>query len=105
MLPGNTETCPLAGLIVARIFGGLARCCKAKRVVERLTARATVLARVADWQTRWLQVPVPARAWGFKSPLAHTNEMAPDLGFYLSGRGPFVLEVLEKVLSADPEGS
>lgn len=41
----------------------------------------------------------------FKSPLAHTNEMAPDLGFYLSGRGPFVLEVLEKVLSADPEGS
>ncbi|MEY4997160.1 MAG: hypothetical protein RLY59_564 [Actinomycetota bacterium] len=28
-------------------------------------------ARVAKWQTRWLQVPVPARAWGFKSPLAH----------------------------------
>ena len=28
-------------------------------------------ARVAEWQTRWLQVPVPARAWGFKSPLAH----------------------------------
>ena len=28
-------------------------------------------ARVAEWQTRWLQVPVPERAWGFKSPLAH----------------------------------
>ncbi len=26
-----------------------------------------------NWQTRWLQVPVPARAWGFKSPLAHEN--------------------------------
>ena len=30
-------------------------------------------ARVAEWQTRWLQVPVPARAWGFKSPLAHRS--------------------------------
>src|ERR1035437_1373718 len=28
-------------------------------------------ARVAEWQTRWLQVPVSERAWGFKSPLAH----------------------------------
>jgi alpha-1,2-mannosyltransferase len=26
---------------------------------------------VAEWQTRWLQVPVSERAWGFKSPLAH----------------------------------
>ena len=24
-----------------------------------------------NWQTRRIQVPVPARAWGFKSPLAH----------------------------------
>ena len=29
------------------------------------------LGRVAEWQTRWLQVPVFARTWGFKSPLAH----------------------------------
>ena len=28
-------------------------------------------ARVAERQTRWLQVPVSARTWGFKSPLAH----------------------------------
>jgi len=27
--------------------------------------------RVAKWQARWLQVPVFARTWGFKSPLAH----------------------------------
>ena len=27
--------------------------------------------RVAEWQTRWLQVPVRATSWGFKSPLAH----------------------------------
>ena len=26
---------------------------------------------MAKWQTRWLQVPVFARTWGFKSPLAH----------------------------------
>lgn len=26
-----------------------------------------------NWQTRWLQVPVLERAWGFKSPLAHAN--------------------------------
>ena len=29
------------------------------------------LGRVAEWQTSWLQVPVSARTWGFKSPLAH----------------------------------
>ena len=52
-----------------------------------------------NWQTRWLQVPVLERAWGFKSPLAHANEMAPYLGFYLSGWGSFSSEVLEKVLS------
>ena len=26
-----------------------------------------------NWQTRRIQVPVPARAWGFKSPLAHPS--------------------------------
>jgi hypothetical protein len=29
---------------------------------------------VAKWQTRWLQVPVFERTWGFKSPLAHESE-------------------------------
>ena len=38
------------------------------------------LGRVAEWQTRWLQVPVSARTWGFKSPLAHemTSHIAHD---------------------------
>ncbi len=31
-------------------------------------------AQVAERQTRWLQVPVSARTWGFKSPLAHSVE-------------------------------
>ena len=72
--------------------------------VAKLIGLTCALARCGDsrewrnWQTRWLQVPVPARAWGFKSPLAHANEMAPDLGFYLSGWGSFALEVLEKGL-------
>jgi hypothetical protein len=30
-----------------------------------------LLARVAKWQTRWRQVSVFVRTWGFKSPLAH----------------------------------
>jgi hypothetical protein len=30
------------------------------------------LGRVAEWQTRWLQVPVSFGTWGFKSPFAHT---------------------------------
>ena len=34
-----------------------------------------LLARVAKWQTRWLQVPVFVRTWGFKSPLAHHFRM------------------------------
>lgn len=34
-------------------------------------------ARVAERQTRWLQVPVSERAWGFKSPLAHVFERSP----------------------------
>jgi hypothetical protein len=30
--------------------------------------------RVAEWQTRWLQVPVSFGTWGFKSPFAHHEE-------------------------------
>ncbi len=30
-----------------------------------------------NWQTRTVQVRVPVRAWGFKSPLAH-QEKAPE---------------------------
>jgi hypothetical protein len=28
---------------------------------------------VAEWQTRWLQVPVSFGTWGFKSPFAHNQ--------------------------------
>ena len=40
----------------------------------------------------------------FKSPLAHANEMAPDLGFSSPGWGSFASEVLEKVLSVPEMG-
>ncbi|CAD5989195.1 protein of unknown function [Agreia sp. COWG] len=33
-----------------------------------------------NWQTRWLQVPVLERAWGFKSPLAHADNMKAGWG-------------------------
>ena len=44
------------------------------RLVVRKAGRTSgrrSCARVAERQTRWLQVPVSERAWGFKSPLAH----------------------------------
>ncbi|MEY4606695.1 MAG: hypothetical protein RLY45_1455, partial [Actinomycetota bacterium] len=40
-------------------------------VLVMATLKAQLLGRVAEWQTRWLQVPVIVRSWGFKSPLAH----------------------------------
>lgn len=43
---------------------------------DRLSGRSC--ARVAERQTRWLQVPVSERAWGFKSPLAHANGKGPN---------------------------
>src|SRR5262249_19208662 len=33
-----------------------------------------------NWQTRRIQVPVAARLWGFKSPLAHSPRPVRDLG-------------------------
>ena len=35
------------------------------------------LGRVAEWQTRWLQVPVSFGTWGFKSPFAHQIDRRP----------------------------
>ena len=32
--------------------------------------------RVAEWQTRWLQVPVSFGTWGFKSPFAHIERFS-----------------------------
>jgi hypothetical protein len=49
------------GFAARRQMGGLA-------IVVGSTGR---LGRVAEWQTRWLQVPVSFGTWGFKSPFAH----------------------------------
>ncbi len=38
-----------------------------------------LLGRVAEWQTRWLQVPVSFGTWGFKSPFAHNREQFVEL--------------------------
>ena len=43
---------------------------------EGALAFGAPLARVAEWQTRQLQVLVSERAWGFKSPLAHDESLA-----------------------------
>ena len=43
--------------------------CKPDRRPCRL--RGVPLGRVAEWQTRTVQVRVSVRTWGFNSPLAH----------------------------------
>ena len=47
-------------------------------------------------QTRWIQVPVPARAWGFNSPLAHSEEPTERVftGDESHGEGPFLVVVV-----------
>jgi hypothetical protein len=35
-----------------------------------------------NWQTRMIQGHVPARVWGFESPLRHQLLTAPQLGAY-----------------------
>ncbi len=45
--------------------------------IHRITSTGRHFARVAERQTRWLQVPVSERAWGFKSPLAHVMKITP----------------------------
>ena len=37
-------------------------------------------AEVAEWQTRYVQGVVSARAWEFKSPLRHVLELLDKIG-------------------------
>jgi hypothetical protein len=43
------------------------------------------LGRVAEWQTRWLQVPVSFGTWGFKSPFAHRERFYELVAFVFVG--------------------
>src|SRR5690348_11826239 len=45
-----------------------------------------LLGRVAEWQTRWLQVPVSFGTWGFKSPFAHNFVQANSNGVRANAR-------------------
>src|SRR5437764_11759542 len=40
-----------------------------------------LLGRVAEWQTRTVQVRVSVRTWGFNSPLAHHPQIPVEQGF------------------------
>src|SRR5829696_5852838 len=82
--------------------------CPADRAAVRaslsgwIAQHARPSARVAERQTRWLQVPVSARTWGFKSPLAHQYVPRPDLGLYgVRGRlkGPIVAPLWHRLSS------
>ena len=71
---------------------GCARCASLRRIDvgdgrSGLLTLALPLGRVAEWQTRWLQVPVSERMWGFKSPLAH-DESPAQQGFSSSPEVP-----------------
>src|SRR6476620_9879687 len=57
----------------------LAAFTRLKLRIPGLKPRGRSCARVAERQTRWLQVPVSERAWGFKSPLAHASETPQSL--------------------------
>jgi hypothetical protein len=48
-----------------------------------------LLGRVAEWQTRWLQVPVSFGTWGFKSPFAHKSNRGESL---IAGGSPRLFE-------------
>ena len=63
--------------------------------IHRISSQGGHFARVAERQTRWLQVPVSERAWGFKSPLAHVMKITPVIG-----RGDFFVSCLPLVSRA-----
>ena len=47
------------------------------RVALRLDHLRTSLAYMVEWQTRYLEVVVLERAWGFKSPCKHIVTLGP----------------------------
>lgn len=61
----NSENPPAAGGERPAVIGTVV---SRGRFSDRLPR---LLGRVAEWQTRWLQVPVSFGTWGFKSPFAH----------------------------------
>lgn len=50
------------------------------RSTETVRGTGHHFARVAERQTRWLQVPVSFGTWGFKSPLAHNERLGTAAG-------------------------
>ena len=51
-------------------------------ILNKSLSGQKTLGRVAEWQTRWLQVPVSFGTWGFKSPFAHHDKTVdPSVGF------------------------
>lgn len=54
-----------------QVFGWLCRPIAVRRWGSDRDKLPRSLGRVAEWQTRWLQVPVSFGTWGFKSPFAH----------------------------------
>jgi hypothetical protein len=49
-------------------------------VAGEIGSVSRLLARVAKWQTRWVQVPVFVRTWGFKSPPQIPSYSETDFG-------------------------
>lgn len=55
------------------------------------------LGRVAEWQTRWLQVPVSFGTWGFKSPFAHSTAVLRTAGIKVTNSKEVVTFLFEPV--------
>ena len=61
------------------VFDAMLRLCA---ILNKSLSGQKTLGRVAEWQTRWLQVPVSFGTWGFKSPFAHHDKTVdPSVGF------------------------
>ena len=93
-IPAETSADPIPPECVTAAGGGTAghgapvpvrRVRDGGGTLAELPAQAVDRARVVKWQTRWLQVPVLARACGFKSRLAHRND--PLNGSMILGAG------------------
>jgi hypothetical protein len=68
---GEARKGPIGVLPGLSVMLDLAAFTRLKLRIPGLKPGERSCARVAERQTRWLQVPVSERAWGFKSPLAH----------------------------------
>ena len=89
---GTNRTLRIVSVLVA---GGRVRIGTVGVPGRKFDRLPRLLGRVAEWQTRWLQVPVSFGTWGFKSPFAHNRAIPRDRDAKATNQEWFVAFVLE----------